>query len=50
MERRNQNKLGYLCSFKKLPKVNNRVVGENSPNMVTPCICKLHMYVGCFTM
>jgi hypothetical protein len=28
-------KLGLYCTVKKLPKVNNRPRGENSPNLVT---------------
>jgi hypothetical protein len=27
--------LGYFCNCKKLPKVNNRPIGENTPNPVT---------------
>jgi hypothetical protein len=26
---------GYFCNFQTLPKVNNRPIGENSPNLVT---------------
>jgi hypothetical protein len=25
----------YFCNFQKMPKVNNRPLGENSPNLVT---------------
>jgi hypothetical protein len=27
--------VGHFCNFQKLPKVNNRPMGENSPNLVT---------------
>jgi hypothetical protein len=26
---------GYFCNLQKMPKVNNRPLGENSPNLVT---------------
>jgi hypothetical protein len=27
--------IGFFCIFQKLPKENNRPIGENSPNLVT---------------
>jgi hypothetical protein len=33
VEKSTQKILGYLCNFQKLPKVNNRPIGENSPNL-----------------
>jgi hypothetical protein len=33
--------VGYFCNFPKLPKANNRPLGENSPNLVTLLQSKL---------
>jgi hypothetical protein len=41
-------KFGYLCNFrKKLPKVNNRPIGQKSPNLVTLVLTEwLSLFLG----
>jgi hypothetical protein len=32
---KSSQKMGQFCNFPKMPKVNNRQMGEKSPNLVT---------------
>jgi hypothetical protein len=36
----------FFCYFKKLPKVNTRILGENSPNPVT--LAESNLDLTCF--
>jgi hypothetical protein len=37
--------VGYFCILKKLPKVNNRPIGENSPNLATLLLTIIGQYI-----